>query len=173
MSLRTDVGNAFLPFEFSPRAADGSEIQTEMPITDARRYLQNIKASAATQRWRFSLCLFLVSTALVALALHAGFIAYVLIGRVDFCDDCRKGCSQRSLMHVWYMHTPEFTPLVLSLSSTLPLFFSLWMMTTPEDRELLMHPDRFRSDAIAMRPVENDREARLLAERIRLGINLQ
>ena len=58
MSLRTDVGNAFLPFEFSPRAADGSEIQTEMPIADARRYLQNIKASAATQRWRFSLCLF-------------------------------------------------------------------------------------------------------------------
>lgn len=173
MSLRTDVGNAFLPFEFSPCAADGSEMQTEMPIVDARRYLQDIKASAATQRWRFSLCLVSVSTALVALALHAGFIAYVGIGREKFCDDCGKGCSQRSLMQVWYLNTPEFTPLVSSLSSTLPLFISLWMMTTPEDRELLMHPHRFRTDAIAMQPVENDREARLLAERIRLGINLQ
>jgi hypothetical protein len=127
----------------------------DMPIADARRHSQDM-----------------ISTALVALALHAGFIACVLIGRENFCDDCGKGCSQRTLMHVWYMNTPEFSPLVLSLSSTLPLFFSLWMMTAPEDRELLMHPHRFRTDAIAMQPVEDDREARLLAERIRLGINL-
>ncbi len=43
MNLRSDIGTAMLPFEFSPRAANGSETQTEMPIVDTRKYLRDIQ----------------------------------------------------------------------------------------------------------------------------------
>jgi hypothetical protein len=56
--------------------------------------------------------------------------------------------------------------------STLPLVFSLWLMTTPEDRALLLHPHRFRSEAISLQPVRTEREEKQYAERLRLGINL-
>ena len=77
-------------------------------------------------------------------------------------------------MLVWYQYTffPDGFPLLLSLSSTLPLVFSLWLMTTPEDRALLLHPHRFRSDRISLQPVQTEREEKLYAERLRLGINL-
>jgi hypothetical protein len=61
----------------------------------------------------------------------------------------------------------------VSLSSTLPLVFSLWLMTTPEDRALLLHPGRFCTERIALQPVQTEREEKLYAERLRLGINLQ
>ena len=77
-------------------------------------------------------------------------------------------------MGVWYTRIffPEGFPLLLSLSSTLPLVFSLWLMTTPEDRELLLHPHRFRSDKNELQPVRTEREEKQYAERLRLGINL-
>ena len=75
-------------------------------------------------------------------------------------------------MSNWYNAQPELVPLVTSLSSTLPMVFSLWVMTTPEDRALLMHPSRFLTAEMAAHPVETSREARLKAERKRLGIDL-
>jgi hypothetical protein len=45
-------------------------------------------------------------------------------------------------------------PLLMSLSTTLPMVFSLWLMTTPEDRALLLHPHRFRSVPISLPPVQ-------------------
>ena len=77
-------------------------------------------------------------------------------------------------MIFWYNKTilPEGYPLLLSLSSTLPLVFSLWLMTTPEDRALLLHPHRFLSDRISLQPVQTEREQKQYAERLRLGIDL-
>ena len=46
-------------------------------------------------------------------------------------------------------------------------------MTTPEDRALLMHPGRFLSDAIALQPTETELDARVRAERVRMGIDLR
>jgi hypothetical protein len=54
----------------------------------------------------------------------------------------------------------------------LPLMFALWLMTTPEDRALLVNPSRFRTDAVALQPVETESETRLRAELIRMGIVL-
>ena len=75
-------------------------------------------------------------------------------------------------MFQWYNATPELLPLVVSLGSSLPLLFSLAMMTTPEDRALLMNSSTFRTEEISRLPVETERDARLRAERIRMGINL-
>ena len=72
----------------------------------------------------------------------------------------------------WIIFTPEMFPLTTSLSTMLPLIFSLWMMTTPEDRELLMHPSKFLSEQVALNPVDSSRERDQKAHRIRMGINL-
>ncbi len=175
MDHRSDVGNAFLPAEFSPRAADGSVTQTEMPIVEVRRYLREIQSSAASQKRRFLFCLVYVIIALVVILSLSLFIAvwsqdaYLNPG----CDACDPSCQNvEYLMSVYYRYTPEMFPLVTLLSSTLPLVLSLWLMTTPEDRKLLMYPRRFLSERISMEPMETTREERLKEERIRLGIYL-
>ena len=177
MSLRSDLGNAFLPFEFSPPAADGSQTQVELPIVEARQFLQTIKSSATTQRLRFLFCLLFVLITLVALASHAVFVMYFSLDAVmidnEVCPICGSCQPVGWLISSWYLSTPELLPLVLSLCSTLPLVFALWLMTTPEDRALLLRPDRFRTDAIALQPTATEGEMRLRAERERMGINLQ
>ena len=72
-----------------------------------------------------------------------------------------------------YVFTPELLPLVLPLCSTLPLVLALWLMTTPEDRALLLHPHKFRTESMSLQLAETETEARLRAERERMGINLQ
>jgi hypothetical protein len=177
MDHRSDVGNAFLPVEFSPRAADGSVAQTEMPIVEVRQYLRDIEAAAALQRRRFVLCLLLVTAALIALTLRAVFVASYMFNSSPNpdCGQCQSCQEVGYFMSVWYtfFFLPEGFPLLVSLSSTLPLLFSLWLMTTPEDRALLLHPGRFCTERIALQPVQTEREENLYAERLRLGINLQ
>jgi hypothetical protein len=57
--------------------------------------------------------------------------------------------------------------------------FSLWLMITKEDRELMLHPSQFMTDEISHRLQpgqsvdEREIEAKLKAERIRMGIELQ
>ncbi len=176
MDHRTDVGNAFLPVEFLPREADGSVTQEEMPIVEVRRYLRDIEAAAALQRRRFVFCMFLGTAALVALASLAVFAASFAFNlkRNPACYLCEL-CQEVGLfMLIWYNYTflPEGFPLLVSLSCTLPLVFSLWLMTTPEDRALLLHPHRFRSEEISVQPVRTEREQQQYAERLRLGINM-
>jgi hypothetical protein len=177
MHLRSDHGTAFLPLEFSPRAADGSKTQTEMPVVDARLYLRDLKSSASSQRRRFLFCLLFVLAALVALASYAVFLASLVINATRNpnadCSICDSSCqTPQYVAGVWYVHTPEWFPLNASLGATLPLLLSLWLMTTPEDRALLLHPGRHRSDSTALQPPET-KEARLRAERIRMGVELQ
>ncbi len=175
MNLRSDQGRAFLPFEFSPPAADGSHSQTEMPIVEVRAFLCDIKSSAVAQRRRFLFCLLLVLTALIMHASYALFIAIVTSNSsrnfsCGVCDPCQP---VQVLIAWWVVFTPELQPYILSLCSMPPLLFSLWLMTTPEDRELLLHPSRFLTHAIALQPAETVDEARRRSERVRMGINLK
>jgi hypothetical protein len=175
LCLRADVGTAFLPFEFSPAANVGSGTQQEMPIADARQYLRDLQSSAAAQRWRFVVCLVFVTLALFALSLNAMFtaISFADSARNPLCDRCAECQSVRYIVAQWLTFTPQFFSLSASLSTMLPLIFSLWMMTTPEDRELLMHPSRFLSEQVALHPVESSRERDQKAHRIRMGIELE
>jgi hypothetical protein len=147
-----------------------------MPIVEVRRYLRDIEAAAALQRRRFALCMLLVTAALVALASRAVFVtSYVFNAKFDpRCGSCESCQKVEFFMLIWYNYTFSLVgePLLLSLSSTLPLVFSLWLMTTPEDRALLLHPHRFRSERISLLPVRTEREQSQYAERLRLGINL-
>ncbi len=175
MYLRSDQGTAFLPFEFSPRAADGSETQTEMPIVEVRQYLGEIKSSATAQRRRFLFCLLFIMAALLVLSGNSVLLTYLnAYGTLNpDCELCGTCQDIQFNMLIWYRFTPELFPLLAFLSTTLPLVFSLWLMTTPEDRALLLQPSRFLTDSITLQPIVTEREASLRAERIRLGINLQ
>jgi hypothetical protein len=184
MNNRTDVGNAFIPVEFLPSEADGSVTQEEMPIVEVRRYLRDIEGSAAVQRRRFVFCMGLVTVALVAIASRAVLVASFFFNSTfnPGCQPCESCQPVEFFMLVWYTFTffPEGFPLLVSLCSTLPLVFSLWLMTTQEDRALLLHPHRFRSENISLEPVQterdgsvSDRAGSLYRERLRLGINLQ
>jgi hypothetical protein len=175
LHLRTDVGNAFLPFEFSPHASDGSEIQKDMPIADARQYMRDLKSSATAQRWRFVFCLVCVTLALLTFTSNDLFTAISSVGsfRNPSCGRCNECQLAQTLMLQWIIFTPECFPLTVSLCTMLPLIFSLWMMTTPEDRALLMHPHRFRTEQISLNPVDSTRERDQKMHRIRMGIELE
>jgi hypothetical protein len=176
MHLRTDQGNVFLPFEFSPRLTDGSESQTEMHIVDARKYLSDIQRSASAQRRRFFGCLVLATTALVFLAAFALLSAIVntRAGSNPECGRCDPTCQDTyDMILTWIRYTPELFPLVAPLFSTLPLLLSLCLMTTAEDRAMLLHPDRFLTGQLRLDPSETELEVKLKAERIRMGIDLQ
>ena len=129
------------------------------------------------------LCMFLVTVALVALTFRAVFVvSFGFNSKFNpACGRCESCQQVEHFMQIWYnmMFFPLGLPLLVSLSSTLPLVFSLWLMTTPEDRALLLHPHRFRSEGISLQPVQterdgsvSEREGSLYGERLRLGIDL-
>jgi hypothetical protein len=55
-----------------------------------------------------------------------------------------------------------------------PLLFSLWLMTTPQDRALLLllNPSRFLTHAVALQRAETVDDATRRSHRVRVGINL-
>ena len=176
---RPDHGDVLLPFEFSTPADDGQQNQLEMQAGDARRFLGQIKISAANQRKRFLLCLFLILTALSLRATMSVFSLVILFSLLTetgsstqssvcgVCDPCQ---SVAHLMLQWYGNTPGLPILVVSLTSTLPLMFSLWLMTTKNDRAMLMNPSLFRSES--SQPNESRLSARVSAESVRMGVEL-
>jgi hypothetical protein len=189
MRLRSDIGNVFLPFEFSPAADIESQAsanssgtvertQVEMPVVQAREFLHRIKSAATAQRRRFLACMLIVPMALVIQAIMAVIIAlraFVFLSpsadpSCGRCDSCQ---SVIFLIKRWYDSSPELFALVSSLCSTLPLTFSLWLMMTKDDRAIMLHPHRFLPDQIALHPVQSDESARLKAERLRMGIELR
>jgi hypothetical protein len=173
MSHRSDHGSAFLPFEFFPENQDKG-IQVELPIVEAKSYLQNIKSSATAQRMRFVFCLLLELITLNVLAAHALFVAISVWNTDVFSPDCGrcKPCqSVNTFMQTWSTFTPELIPLLTLSCHPLSLMFALWLMTTPEDRALLLHPGTYINQAAPEQPSGTETSSR--AQRIRLGIDLQ
>ncbi len=175
MNYRTNRGTAFLPFEFSPRATDGSETQTEMPIDDVRQYMIDIKSAAAIQRRRFIFVLVRSLIGLIVLASQATFVAVTFAFNAQYnasCGPCDASCQTVAfLIFSWYTFTPELFPLFASSCAMLPLIFSLWFMITPEDRQLLLHPSRFLSKNNSLPPF-SPRDTELRQHRERLGIDM-
>jgi hypothetical protein len=175
MSLRSDHGNVLLPFEFSPPSADGSPAQTELPISDARQFLNSVKAAASRQRNKFLFCLFFVLVALICLSALSTFTFAIAVQpfRGDnlscgYCGPCR---SIEYIVISWYRRVPELFLLVASMCSAPPFVFSLWLMTTPEDRKLLLQPHKFL--ASSRHSIEDESEAKLRSDTVRMGIVLQ
>jgi hypothetical protein len=191
MSLRSDLGTVFLPYEFSPAAADGARSQVEMQVAEttngarsqvemqvveARAFLRRLKTAAAVQWRRLMMCLVLVIAALALLSSHAVFhLTFAVAAKpkpdCDFnsCDSCQP---VENLIDVYYTNMPEIPNLINPICSAVTFMFSLWLMTTKEDRALMLNPGRFRTDFVDLQTVQTDTSMRLKTERVRMGIDL-
>ena len=50
------------------------------------------------------------------------------------CDDCGSCQSEQHLIDVWLNFLPEIRPIVVAISSPLPLIVSLWLVTAVQSR---------------------------------------
>jgi hypothetical protein len=138
-------------------------------------FLGRMKSAAAAQRLRFFLCLGFVLTALIVQASNSVFIATFTVSKnynpdCSFCGNCQE---VNYLINTCYMRTPEWFRLIVSACTSLPLMFSLRLMMTKDDLELLLHPHRFRADGPSLQPNQSSMEARLKAETVRMGVELR
>jgi hypothetical protein len=173
MSHRSDIGNVFLPFEFLTAESNGCSTQVEMQIVEARAFLGRIRTKAASRQRQFSLCTVLVTMALLAQACSSVLHAIVLFVPRNFsCGPCDACQSAEYYVGIWYNMTPEIFRLVPSLCSTLPQLFSLWLMTTKDDRAMMLNPSRFRTAEIELQPLQDETLVNLKRSRIRMGIDL-
>ena len=149
--------------------------QTELPITDARQFLNSVKAAAVSQRNTFLFCLLFVLVALLVLCSLALFVFAIAVhpfrGDNRSCGQCGS-CRGVEYIVLAVFRIPELSLLVISICSAPPLVFSLWLMTTPDDRQLLLHPHKFRVGARSS--IEDEgKAAKLRTEAFRMGINLR
>jgi hypothetical protein len=177
MSHRSDTGSAFLPYEFSPES-EASGVQLEMPIAEARSFLQTLKSAASAQKMRFLSCLLLELITLNVLTAHALFVAISVLnpgGVSPNCGLCESCQTVNTLKLTWSQFTPELIPLLTLLCIPLPLMLSLWFMTTPEDRELLLNPSAHMKEGIVKQSLgaDNRQTQSVRTERMRLGIDLE
>ena len=175
MSHRSDIGNVFLPYEFLTSESNGCSTQVEMPIVEARAFLGRIRTKAAARQRQFSLCTVLVMISLLVQASNSVLNAsFLFVPRNYSCGPCDACQSAEYYVGLWYNMTPEIFRLVPSLCSTLPQLFSLWLMTTKDDRALMLNPSRFRSGTAEteLQPMQDDTSVNLKRSRIRMGIDL-
>jgi hypothetical protein len=77
-------------------------------------------------------------------------------------------------MSEWLDHAPEFLPILFSHCLTLPLMFSLWLMMSEQDRDMMLHPRRYHTDStVPLKTVNEDINLDVRRERLRMGIDLQ
>ena len=186
MNLRSGVGTVLLPFEFSPEAVCASSgksrnadvpTQIELPVEEARGFLEKLSSAAAAQHRRFLLCLALVQVCLLLLASGSVFSALAnrsLVSANHGCNRCGPCQPVLLLMSEWLDHAPEFLPILFSHCLTLPLTFSLWLMMSEQDRDMMLHPRRYHTDStVPFKTVNEDINLDVRRERLRMGIDLQ
>ena len=61
------------------------------------------------------------------------------------CGNCEPCQSDQYLIRQWIVQTPEFQPIVVALSSPLPLTLSLWLITSAHARALAIAKDMQRT----------------------------
>ena len=122
------------------------------------------------------MCLVLVIAALPLLSSHAVFhLTFAVAAKpkpdCDFnsCDSCQP---VENLIDAYYTNMPEIPNLINPICSALMFMFSLWLMTTKEDRALMLNPGRFRTDSVDLQTVQTDTSLWLKTERVRMGIDL-
>ena len=96
------------------------------------------KQAAADQRRRLVAACIIV---LVTFPARASFDLLNAYGSFDNiynkdCEHCGTCQSDQWLVWTWLQYTPEFQPIVVTISSPLPLIVSLWLITTAHARAL-------------------------------------
>ena len=128
------------------------------------------RSAAVDQRRRFlAACLIVLATFAVRAAYnimsaYTGFNdPYNPAPACGLCDACQ---TERFLIFTWMSFTPEFQPIVVALSSPLPLAVSLWLMMSQEERTFLRFPGA--NDRTYLTPEQK----KAAAARARMGVDL-
>ena len=75
------------------------------------------------------------------------------------CDACQ---SQQFLVNIWLNYTPEFQPIVVAVSSPLPMMWSLWLMMSAWERRHMRRGVDMNKEV---------KEQQMIAARARLGVD--
>ena len=138
IEYKLDHSEVLLPAQYNPQAAHGAAAGAEirMRCDKAKELLRSTLAEATAQRRRFvGAC----SIVLVTFLLRASFDllhAYAIFNDPfnPACGECDPCQSTRIFISTWLNYTPEFQPIVVALSSPLPLTISLWLVSTAHAR---------------------------------------
>lgn len=182
MSHRTDIGDVFLPFEFStprnhhdPSHEPSSEglTQIQMEIGKARKFLGSLRESAAKQRKRFLLTCTVMLIMLLASAVSAALRAYYAqYDQIDIsCGKCGTCQHTYFLINECLSNTSEISEPILSWLLLLPLVATIWLMMTKLDRRQLYSNVLARKQPTVLELDES--EMRTYSERLRMGIYIE
>jgi len=110
--------------------ASRAEVSGDTRIGRAAAIVDDTIQAAAEQRRRLVIACVVV---LISFTFRAAFslLTYALFHNpknplCGFCGPCQ---TDRFLIRYWLLYTPEVRPIVVALSSPLPLFLSLWIIT--------------------------------------------
>ena len=116
---------------------------------NAVRIVGDTMQAAAQQRRRLTVACVIVLITFPARAAFDVIYAYSTLNdpynpACDICDTCQ---SEQWLVKQWVTYTPEFHPIVVAVSSPLPLSLSLWIITKALARRSLIAEDMERARA--------------------------
>jgi len=105
--------------------------------------------AAAQQRRRLIAACVIVLVTFPARAAFDLLLANALFSNVynPSCGPCDPCQSTSFLISTWLLYTPEFQPIVVAVSSPLPLGFSIWLLTKAHARMQLIAADVQRASA--------------------------
>ena len=110
---------------------DRIDARTEMAVA----IVDDTMRAAAEQRRRLVAACIIVLITFPARAVFDVLHAYSAFNDPSICSDVCGVCqTDRRLIHEWLNYTPEFQPIVVALSSPLPLTISLWLVSTAHAR---------------------------------------
>ena len=157
----------------APHVRDGSagaavDLKKEHVQAAVETVAEMTRSAAVDQRRRF------LAACLIVLATFAVRAAYNIMSAYSgfndpynpacgLCDACQ---TERFLIFTWMSFTPEFQPIVVALSSPLPLAVSLWLMMSQEERTFLRFPGA--NDRTYLTPEQK----KAAAARARMGVDL-
>jgi len=124
-------------------AADRTGRHAADALGDIAMMIGVTKQAAAEQRRRLVLACVVV---LVTFPARAAFDLMQAYGSFDApynadCEHCGPCQSDQWLVWTWLNYTPEFQPIVVAISSPLPLIVSLWLITAAHARALAIAED--------------------------------
>ena len=138
---KADNVPVLVPAEYNSsdiRAAAGKKVR--MRSGKAKEVMGLTLAAAIAQRRRFVAACGVVLITFILRASLDLLRAYALSDGLQNpdCHTCGPCQTEAAQVRTWFDFTPEFEPIVVTLSSPLPLVISLWLMVTKEERAQLM-----------------------------------
>ena len=133
----------YMPAGLAAAERDGSTgAAVEMRKEQAEAVAEMTRAASVDQRRRFIAACVIV---LITFAARAAFDFLNIYSTFNdpynpACGNCDPCQSDQFLIQTWLNFTPEFQPIVVALSSPLPLAISLWLMMSKEERTFLRFP---------------------------------